>query len=309
MSSVPSPSDKLHAVPRQQEWKQQVEAWRESFARCAEKPSRKRVHALRSQTLRLRVALEHQMHEQPQDAAATGAFQHWNKAGKKLRKALQPVRDTDVYLSKLDSLREAAGLPGDDQKLSSRCLRELDKLESRLLKRREKKADALMDVIDAQGIGLCRASEGMETALATQQRPVKGSSAQAAMRIFTRLAIDLPDLDRSNLHDYRKRLKASLYLAESSAAADPRAERLAATFRKIHNATGEWHDWQALSEEAGRILPKRGGLVSVLEALADEALQWALDLCRSFAPRFPGNVPLGKTHEGEERDEQIASHG
>jgi CHAD domain-containing protein len=253
--------------------------------------------------------LEQQLHELPKDTAAADTFKRWNKAGKNLRKALQPVRDTDVYLAKLESLRDAAGMPGDDQKLSTRCLRELDKLESKLLKRREKKADALLAVIDEQGMRLSRTSEEMEAALAAQTRPEKGSNAQAAMRIFTRLAIDLPDLDRSNLHDYRKRLKSSLYLAESSAAADPRAERLAATFRKIHNATGEWHDWEALAEEAGRILPKRGGLVSVLEALADEALQWALDLCRSFAPRFPGNVPLGKTQEAGERDEQIASHG
>jgi hypothetical protein len=50
---------------------------------------------------------------------------------------------------------------------------------------------------------------------------------------------------------------------------------LAAAFRKIRLAAGERCDWQALAQEAGRVLPshaKQDGLVPVLETLADGAL-------------------------------------
>ena len=110
------------------------------------------------------------------------------------------------------------------------------------------------------------------------------STRPAAARIFAGLGGEFPDLDESNLHAYRKRLKQALYLAEISSAADPTARRLAAALRKIRDASGEWHDWHALAEEAGRILSlhgKKGSLVPVLEARAERALDKALLLCRS----------------------------
>jgi hypothetical protein len=313
MSSESIPSDSVHAASPQPEWEQQVGTWRDTLALCAGDPSRKHVHDLRGQTLRLRVAAEHQMQEQPQDATAVRAFKRWNKAGKKLRRALQPVRDADVQLAKLDGLREAVGKADGKAKLSSHCLREMDELEIWLKRQRQKSADKLVVAIEAQEKRLNRSSQEMESVLAPQMLSRKGSNASAAMRIFARLASDLPDLDRSNLHEYRKHLKAALYLAENSAAADPVAARLADIFRKIHNAAGEWHDWQTLAQKADRILPgrvRKGGLVPVLETLADVALQKAIDLCRSFAPRFPGNMTARGTDDAQnESDEQTARQG
>ncbi len=64
---------------------------------------------------------------------------------------------------------------------------------------------------------------------------------------------------------------------------------MAAAFKKIHLAAGEWHDWQAHAPEAGLVLAshaKQDRLVSVLETLAYGALQRALELCRRSATRF-----------------------
>ena len=115
------------------------------------------------------------------------------------------------------------------------------------------------------------------------------STAGAALGLFD-LASQLPHLDAANLHAYRKRLKQALYLAETSAAADPFAAHLAAAFRKIHLAAGEWHDWQALALEAGRFLKRDGkqeGLVSVLQVMEEKALKGLFGLRRRSAARFP----------------------
>ena len=286
------------AVSFQPQWQRHVGAWRDLLAQCARRPGRKRVHALRSLTLRLRVAVECWLLDQVQDATAAGAFRRWKKEGKKLRRALEPVRDVDVYLARLDGLRGILGeASGGEPKLSPRCLREMDKLEIRLQQRRLVEIEKLMTIIDARSKRLGRLSREMELALAPRVPATARSTAPAALRIFAGLASELPHLDSANLHAYRKRLKQALYLAEISAAADPLADELAAAFRKIHEVAGEWHDWQALALETGRVLPghgKQDGLVPVLETLAEGALERALGLCKQCAERFlkkAGEIP------------------
>lgn len=146
-----------------------------------------------------------------------------------------------------------------------------------------------MTVVDARSQRLSRLSKEMEVALAPRMPSRARSAAPAALRIFAGLASELPDLDSANLHAYRKRLKPALYLAEISAAADPLAGELAVALREIHDAAGEWHDWQTLVLEAGRVFPghgKQDGLVAALETMAEGALQRALGLCKGCAARF-----------------------
>ncbi len=290
MNSASPPSGGQHGLSLQPEWQQQLEAWRALLAPCAAKPTRKSVHALRSLTLRLRTALEFRLREQAPESAAAKAFSRWKKEGRKLRRALQPVRDADVHLARLRGLRGAlANSTGGKQRFSPRCRREMDKLLSRLKRQRQKGVDRLRAFIDARGKRLNRLSREMETALAPQIPSNPGSAAQEALRIFTRLAGELPTLDGASLHDYRKHLKQALHLAEASAASDPEARRLAVAFRKMHVATGKWHDWDALASQAERVLPghgKRDGVVPLLKNLAEETLKRALALCRRSTARL-----------------------
>jgi CHAD domain-containing protein len=245
---------------------------------------------LRSLTLRLQVGLGHRLTEEPADSAAARAFKRWAKEGKKLRKALEPVRNADVYLAKLEGLRNSRkGTREGEPQLSPRCLREIEKLEKRLKGQRQKGIDRLRSFLDERGKRLNRLSKEMETAMAPRSLSEARSAAQAALDIFSGLTRERSDLDASNLHEFRKGLKQALYLAESSVAADPRAARLAAAFRRIHLAAGEWHDWQALAQEAARVLPghgKRDGLVPQLELLASRALRTALGHRRHSVMRF-----------------------
>jgi CHAD domain-containing protein len=286
-----SPSEKSAKFP-QPKW-QQLEKWRKLLAQCARKPSRRSVHALRSLTLRLQVGLEYFLSKQAAGPAAARAFQHWCKDGKKLRKALEPVRNADVYLARLDSLRSTGETSEGEKHLSPRCIREISKLEDRLRRRRKAGFNKLMDAIDARGKRLNRFSKELEAELAPHMPSRVHSTAPEALRIFAELASEFPNLDAGNLHEYRKRLKQARYLVEISATADPLAKRLAAAFRRIHYTAGEWHDWQELARKAGRILSghgKQDGLIPVLEALAAKALHRALGQCRSTAARFLKNV-------------------
>lgn len=271
----------------QPNWHRQVEEWRDLLGQCARKPSRKRVHALRSLTLHLSTVLGFHLVEQPAEPAAVRAFRRWNKEGRRLRRTLELVRDADVYLARLSGLHDILQIStAQERPLTPRGQREILKLESWLRHRRQKGIDELMVTLAARCKRLNRLSEKMETALDLQDPSAIGSTAQAAFGIFKELALEVPCLDASNLHSFRKRLKQVFYLSEISAKSDPLAGRLAAASRKIHSAVGKWHDWHSLAEEAGRILPKhprRGGLASVLETLTEDALQEALTLCRRSA--------------------------
>jgi CHAD domain-containing protein len=278
----------------QPKWQQQLEIWRTFLAQCARKPSRRSVHALRSLTLRLQVGMEHSLREQAANSAAARAFQHWSKDAKKLRKALASVRNADMHLARLNSLRKTLGGASEgEKKLSPRCIREIHKLVVRIRKQRKEGIQELMAAIDARGKRLNRLSKELEAALTPQMPSKLHSTAPEALRIFADLTSEHPNLDAANLHAYRKRLKQARYLVEISAAVDPLAKRLAAAFRRIHNTAGEWHDWQELARKAGRVLSGHGkedGLIPVLEALAAKALHQALGQCRSTATRYLKNV-------------------
>jgi hypothetical protein len=200
------------------------------------------------------------------------------------------VRETDVQMARLDRLHNSVGRGlKDDTPLSPRCICEIDKFENRLKRRRLAGVDKLRTVLDAQSKRLNRLSKEMEAALALQMPSTVQSTAQAALRIFTELNSELPNLSAANLHNYRKRLKPALYLAQISATTDPLAKRLATAFRQIHVAVGEWHDWQLLALKAGSVLRSHGkqdGLVPVLEALEEKALHRALSRCRRSAARY-----------------------
>jgi CHAD domain-containing protein len=277
------------AVLPQPKRQQQLVTWRKLLAQCARKPSRRSVHALRSLTLRLQVGMEHSLRKQAANSAATRAFQHWCKDGKKLRKALEPLRDADVHLARLVSLRKTVGASEGEKQLSPRCIREIGKLEDRLKRKRKAGINELKDTIDSRGKRLNRLSKELEAALTPQMPSKLHSTAPEALRIFAELTSKYPNLDADNLHEYRKRLKQARYLVEISATVDPLAKRLAAAFKRIHNAAGEWHDWQELANKAGRVLTGHGkhdGLIPVLEALAEKALHRARGQSQHTAARF-----------------------
>jgi CHAD domain-containing protein len=158
-------------------------------------------------------------------------------------------------------------------------LREIGALEDLLKERRQAAAEELRSEMEDRRKRLERRSQEMAVALGPQTLRAGGSTTKAVIQRFAELAIEFKDLNGGNLHAYRKHLKKLRYLAE--ARATPQARRMAATFKKMQDAAGDWHDWQVLAKEAERVLSdKEEGLAAVLRTMAEEALQRALDVCR-----------------------------
>ena len=272
MRTEPHPSDPQPSKPPLPGLHWQVEAWRGLLDRCTRKTSGKRIHDLRIVTLRLQAALEHWLREQAPDAVGTHAVKRWMKHGKKLRRALEPVREADVCLELLGSLHGPEAAQSDH---TQRCLREIEALESRFQRQRATASEALLAAIEVQS------SRQMEKALELPLPGAQGSAAAGAWKLFIRLANEFQDLNGGNLHVYRKQLKKVRYLAE--AGTDDEAARLASTSRKMLTAAGNWHDWHVLTAEAKRRLPKRrkqDGLLAVLRTMEAEALRRALKISR-----------------------------
>ena len=289
MNSGSLPSGTPLAPVAQPDWPRKIEAWRQLLAQCCRKPSRKCVHGLRVATLRLQVELEHGLRERPRDDAGARAARRWNRQGKKLRRALQPVREADVFLGKLASLRGPAAVAGKEMPQPGRRLRQVVELEQRLRKRRQTAAKKLVAAIKDRRERLDRLSKGMEAALGPQMPRAMGPAEGTISGLIAGLVSEFPELNGDNLHEYRKRIKRVHYLAELLAAADPRATQQATVLKKMQVAVGEWHDWEALAERAGRVPGKhdfQDGLVELLETLTAASLEKALRQCRRSTARL-----------------------
>jgi CHAD domain-containing protein len=252
--------------------------WRELLSACTRKAGRRDVHGLRSLSLRLSVL---------QGLVAEGqhsqALNRWGKAVRKLRRALGPVRNADVFVSRLGLLRKEA----KELKLSPICLREMDKLEGKLKKERAKSTAKLMLKLKAGGKRLKRVSCAYEATVLSQGDV--GKSSEKALLIFSELAQEIPALDGDSLHEFRKRMKESLYLAEFAAQEGSATKKLLLVLRKMHQGSGEWHDWHAMAEAARRLLPKadpQAGLLAVLESKKDLSIKRALEICRSQSANY-----------------------
>jgi CHAD domain-containing protein len=293
----------------------QVQSWLELVEQCSERPSRKRVHLLRSATLRLMAVQELRLRGHAAGAEAERAFDRWKKEGKKLRRALSPLRDADVHRERLAAFgEELAARLGAEPLKKGRYLREIGLVDGRLQELRKAKSVELEEWLDHRRKHLFRLSREMETALSAPPASAVESTAEAALQLLASLNAEFPHLDGANLHDYRKRLKAAVYLAELSAGFDPQARQLAATLRKMQDAAGQWHDWEALAREAARVLSgedETGGLASLLGKTAEKALRQTLSLCRRSTERLlneaardgacPDPLPMAETKRSRAR--------
>lgn len=265
--------------------------WRQLVDRCGRKPTRKRVHALRVVTLRLQAQLEFDLSELPRASHQAQAILRFGKQGEKLRKALGPVRELDVWVGKLQGLRASlAETAGYVPQSTHECIRQIERLELRLKERRKRLEKKLTAAIEKRKENFAGAAEEIDGAV--DERLIEsGSNAASVIRTrFAEVVKDFPAFDAENLHDFRKCLKMVRYLAELHAS-DPACAQMAAQMQKVQSAIGEWHDWQALAQEArhGR-RAKRADLAELLETLGAESFESALAACHSITARLVGEA-------------------
>lgn len=260
-----------------------MEDWRKLLARCDRKPGRKYVHSLRVATLRLEAALEYWTSGPQARASETDSVQRWRQQGKKLRRALGPVRQADVSLQKLARVRSWADSDADGHPvLPKGCVGAVEEIERSIKQSRGIAAKKLVAIIDRRRKRLNRLSKKVEIALKGFEPTAERNAAGRIRAQIAAVATEFPALDSENLHEFRKRIKKIRYLAEVFAQGDPAAAHQAATLKRMTGAIGEWHDWQALTEEAARASEGDTAMSAAgefLQAQAGRSLEYALRLC------------------------------
>jgi CHAD domain-containing protein len=294
------PSNGKVKSPVEPDWQRQFEEWRELLSECGEKPTRKRVHGLRVATLRLKAEVDFWLLDQDTETQAGDAAKIWKKHAAKLRKALSPVRDTDIQLVILNQMRAASTTGGEKPPLTPEWLGELEKLEDELRKQRASAQKELLAEIEERHARLERSSEKLQDHLADRTpTPWAASDRIRVMRgLIAGLAAVLPALNADNLHEFRKHAKTARYLVDVSAKSDTYAARQAALLKEMQNAAGQWHDLQTLASKAQHALGTGSALVKVLEQQAEESLRNALEMCpRVMAQLLDQNARNGVSKE------------
>ncbi len=261
----------------QPDWQKQFDSWRERLARCGEKASPERVHALRVATLRLKAEVDFRLQGEDSKQASEAAGR-WNKQARKLRKVLGSVRDTDVHREILEKLR--AGDNGKASCAPPECAEELERLEKRLHAERNVAAKRLLTEIEDRHEKLERASSELEIDCSREAPWAASDRTRMIRSIAAGLVSEVAGLSPQTLHDFRKQAKTARYLADLLAKGDPLVARQAALLKKMQNAAGEWHDLQTLAERAGASLSGGVQLPNILKVLAQDSYESAIDVCR-----------------------------
>ena len=275
-------------------------AWRELLDLCGRKATRKRVHALRVVTLRMQAELERDLTELPDASHQAQAILRFSKQAEKLRQALSPVRELDVWIGKLRGLRAsldetATYVPRSTQE----SIRGIDRLEARLKKKRSNAEKKLVATIEKRGGHLIRASEDVDGSLSHSVFSAEAGIAEELVSRFRAVRADFSEFDEENLHDFRKRIKMVRYLAELHAGANRACAQIASQVKKMQSAIGEWHDWQELGLEAqhGRHV-KNKPLAELLNSVTAESFEAALATVYNISARIlgEGTTPSSYLH-------------
>ncbi len=311
MNSAIIPVEATSFPDGQWEFRGQIQAWRELLGHCGHRPGRKCVHDLRVATLRLQAGIEYWLSRQETGAAAAAsAVRRWRRQGKKLRRALGPVRQEDVSLGKLLQVRAwAEPASAGSAVFAKECLGAIDEIERGVKRARDAAAKKLAAAIKQRRKRLNRLSKKLELALEELAPAKEVDIADRLLAQVAAVSADFPELDSENLHEFRKRLKKIRYLAEIFASRDAAAAHIAVTLKRMTGAVGEWHDWQTLTQEAARADRKDTGMASTaefLQAQAGRTFDHAMKLCRqSMARLLSGGRPSGTTQSEPARESAL----
>jgi CHAD domain-containing protein len=243
------------------------------------------VHALRVVTLRIQAELENDAAELPSASHEAQEILQFGKLSGKLRHALGRVREIDVWIGMLRSLRASVSEnTGYVPRSACDCARQMERLEERLKQKRRAGEKKLVAEIENRRDALLAIVEEVGREVRNHGRdphPFEHIRAR-----FAAAAAEFPALEKANLHEFRKRIKTVRYLAELSPA-DAACSRLAAQMKKVQTAIGEWHDWDSLARAVPRgKRGKNGQLAELLDTIADESFEAAVATCHSATARL-----------------------
>lgn len=277
-----------HAGANQLEKLKRLTLWKKLLVRCGRKPTRKRVHDLRTVTLRIQAELEYRLQRERMDEKVRRIARRWCTQAEKLRGALAQVREADVWIAMLAELHEAVERPGGYSPRSNRgCVRQIEQLEEKIKQKRGSWEKTLIGKIEDRRKRLDKLSDELEQEASWQQLGAEGAG--TIIDKLARVAAEFPLLNADNLHEFRKSIKSVRYLAEIFGANNPQVKWQAATLKKMQTAIGIWHDWEALArraQDAGQSKQSYADLAELLETLTAESLDKAIDVCERTTQRL-----------------------
>jgi CHAD domain-containing protein len=294
----------LHTVA--EEMREKLEACREH----GHHPKVEAVHQLRTGTRRVEATLETLAREAGTRGLGTPieeARQRWLKQLKKVRRASGNVRDLDVHRELLaeeflpeedsapdataEDLAVATEHAGADEQATTPLVHEARLLDRWLAAQRSAAADALIGTLDGHGKRLYEAEQRFFAACETRRslgRRAPRSAARIALEDYLRLMDAMPNLDASNLHDFRKGAKKARYVAEAGGD-EPAAQAIAKAIKRVQDAIGDWHDWEVLETEAREALGADGlALQEEIDCRVRKSYDRALRLTATMGRRFVG---------------------
>jgi len=286
--------------------------WRQLLERCGRKATRKRVHALRVVTLRLQAELECDLADLPRASHQAQAILRFGKRAEKLRQALGPVRELDVWIGKLRGLRGSLNKTDEYVPRSMReCVGGIDRLEERLKKKRivaEKRLVAAINKPGRLGGRLVKASEDVEQSLSDHIFGADAGIAEELAARFRAVRAEFSTFSEENLHEFRKRIKMVRYLAEIHAGANRATAQIASQMKKVQSAIGEWHDWQDLGREAHHGHTKSKPLAELLDTVTAESFETALSTVHAISAQMQGEDPV-QDQDLHPEVRKISAHG
>jgi len=248
------------------------DGWRDVSAAieaCAEKPTEKAVHQVRTRCRRVEALISAVLSTRLNAERLHSTGEALLPKIKKIRRAAGPVRDLDIHLSLLETI---AGEPLDEdaQKLKKTLERQRERASIAALKemerhrpKLERRAARFLDAFNDLSVN----EQELDTPALAKAR-------------FLETATAFPVIRADNLHDFRKQSKQARYIAEINPRSAASA-RLARKLNRVQDAIGAWHDWDVMMEEAAEILGnRRTTLLRNIQANRNKAYRVALRIAR-----------------------------
>jgi CHAD domain-containing protein len=189
---------------------------------------------------------------------------------RKIRRAAGKVRDLDVFVSSLASLRHD---PGDTcfvrllLHIGAKRKKKMAKLSSIL----RKNSSTLRR--DVKSVFACLQRYAGKSMTRPDNKAIESINA-ARVKQFHRAAQPVR-LTRNNLHEYRKEIKKLRDMLRTAPFAGP--EQITGTLGQTKDAIGSWHDWNELAVFARkRLSGERCKLISAIKKQADAKYAQAL---------------------------------
>jgi CHAD domain-containing protein len=230
----------------------------EELLHAVQQADEESVHRLRTTSRRIEAVMFYAGFE-----LTSSAEQVLKRIGR-LRKQAGKVRDLDVLGAMLHGVEV-------DSVQSQK-----EEVEQELQSRRAKHARKLTKKVTAEvDEGLADDLNELRQVINSARSQRAGVYLDRALDEFAEVSAKFPELNESNLHDFRIACRRVRYVAEIAEGLRD-GKRATELVKELQDAIGTWHDWTELAQTASDDLGRNAPLVSLLRARRKSAFHHAI---------------------------------